>query len=65
VRQEDVDSDYLFGNFLQLLAFRSAPFLNAEYRGAAQMEFVVMIGDEILHPVTKAARVPEFQEFCS
>ena len=28
-------------------------FLNAGFRSAAQIEFVVMIGDEGLHPVTK------------
>ena len=40
-------------------------FLNAGFRSAAQVEFVVMIGDVALHPVTKAAGAAEFQEFYS
>ena len=38
-------------------------FLNAGFRSAAQVEFLVMIGDEDLHPVTKAARFPSFRNF--
>ena len=36
-------------------------FLNAGFRSAAQVEFVVMIGG--LHPVTKAARFQSFRNF--
>jgi hypothetical protein len=35
--------------------------LNAGFRSAAQVEFVVMIGDEGLHPVTKATRPQSFR----
>src|SRR6202045_1518054 len=38
-------------------------FLNAGFRSAAQVEFVVMIEDEGLHPVTKAARFQSFRNF--
>jgi hypothetical protein len=38
-------------------------FLNAGFRSAAQVEFVVMIGDEGLHPVTKAAGFQSFRNF--
>ena len=36
-------------------------FLNAGFRSAVQVEFVVMIGDDGLHPVTKAFVGPGFQ----
>ncbi len=36
-------------------------FLNAGFRSAAQVEFVVMIGG--LHPITKAARFQSFRNF--
>ena len=36
-------------------------FLNARFRSAIQVEFVVMIEDEGLHPVTKASRVQSFR----
>src|SRR4029077_2787643 len=35
----------------------------AGFGSAAQVEFVVMIGDEGLHPVTKASRVQSFRGF--
>src|ERR1700751_1007508 len=35
----------------------------AGFRSAAQVEFVVIIGDEGLHPVTKAARFQSFRNF--
>ena len=38
-------------------------FLNAGFRSAAQVEFVVMIGDKGLHPVTKAVRFQSFRNF--
>ena len=38
-------------------------FLNAGFRSAAQVEFVVMIGDEGLHPVTKTAGFQSFRNF--
>ena len=38
-------------------------FLNAGFRSAAQVEFVVMIGDKSLHPVTKAVRFQSFRNF--
>jgi hypothetical protein len=37
--------------------------LNAGFRSAAQLEFVVIIGDEALHPVTKAAWFQSFRNF--
>ena len=48
-------------------------FLNAGFRSAAQLEFVLMIGDEALHPVTNAGLrsfrnfVPKdaFTRYCS
>ena len=38
-------------------------FLNAGFRSAAQVEFVVMIGDVALHPVTKAVGFESFRKF--
>jgi hypothetical protein len=40
-------------------------FLNAGFRSAAQVEFVVMIGDEVLHPLTKGTRLESFRIFVS
>jgi len=37
-------------------------FLNAGFRSAAQVEFVVMIGDVALHPVTKAVGFESFRK---
>ena len=38
-------------------------FLNTGFRGAAQVEFVVIIENESLHPVTKAAGLRSFRNF--
>jgi hypothetical protein len=38
-------------------------FLNAGFRSAAQVEFIFIIGDEGLHPVTKAVRFRSFRNF--
>ena len=38
-------------------------FLNAGFRSATQVELFVMIGDDGLHPVTKAAGSPSFRNF--
>ena len=45
MRQEEVDSDYLFANFLQLPAFRSAPCPAGSFgsRSSLHVEFAVMI----------------------
>ena len=37
--------------------------LNAGFRSAIQVEFVVMIGDEVLHPFTNASRFESFRIF--
>jgi hypothetical protein len=66
---EDVDFDYLFDNsFYSSLSLVKRPsreiFLNAGFRRASPVEFVAMIGDEALHPVTGGGAA-EFQEFYS
>ena len=38
-------------------------FLNAGFRSAAQVEFVVMIGVDALHPATKAPTLRSFRNF--
>jgi hypothetical protein len=38
-------------------------FLDAAFRSAAQVGFVVMIGDEGLHPVTKTTWLQSFRNF--
>ena len=52
-----MDSDYLFDNLLQRPAFGPTPsreiLSKCRYRSAAQVEFVVMIGDEGLHPLQR------------
>ena len=53
-------------NLLRLLHQPNAAIqslLNAGFRSAAQVEFVVMIGDEGLHPVTKAVGFRSFRNF--
>jgi hypothetical protein len=36
---------------------------NAGFRSAAQVEFVVIIGNEVIHPVTNEAGVQSFRNF--
>jgi hypothetical protein len=38
-------------------------FLNAGFFSAAQVEYIFIIGDEALHPVTKAAALRSFRNF--
>ena len=49
----------------QVSEISAAPqsFPNAGFRSAAQVEFVVMIGDEGLHPLTKAPKLRSFRNF--